>query len=119
MAFSIRIKRVYEKPLPSDGYRILIDRLWPRGLTKDRAAIDEWMKELAPSHDLRRWFNHEPQKWPAFQDRYRSELKADNCIRLLDAIRQKASSEDVTLLFAAKGETQNNAVVIQQVLRAD
>lgn len=116
MVYSISVKRVYEAPLPTDGYRILVDRLWPRGLSRDRAAVDEWMKEIAPSHGLRHWFAHDPKKWIAFQQRYRLELKSEASAALLNSIRQKARTQDVTLLFAAKNEEHNNAVVLRDLL---
>ena len=116
MVHSISIKRAYEAPLPTDGYRILVDRLWPRGLSRDHAAIDEWMKEIAPSHELRRWFAHDPKKWNAFQQRYQAELVTNTCTALIKAILEKAKSQDVTLLFAAKNEEQNNAIVLKHVL---
>lgn len=118
MAFSLHIKRVYEKPSASDGYRILIDRLWPRGLTRDRAAIHEWMKELVPSHELRRWFGHDPDRWAEFQIRYRAELERGGGGALLNAIRERTVTENVTLLFAAKSMTENNAAVLKQILDA-
>ena len=118
MAYSLHIKRVYETPSPLDGYRILIDRLWPRGLTRERAAINEWMKELAPSHELRRWFGHDPERWSEFQLRYRVELEMNDHSALLNTIRQRAEAETVTLLFAAKSLTENNATIIKQVLDA-
>ena len=118
MAYSIRIKRVYETPSPTDGYRILVDRLWPRGLSRDHAVLDAWMKEIAPSHALRRWFAHDPAKWDAFQDKYKTELSTASCIALINTLLDLAKSQDVTLLFSAKSETQNNAVVLRQVLEA-
>jgi len=116
MAFSISVKRVYEAPLPTDGYRILVDRLWPRGLSSDHAVIDEWMKEIAPSHELRRWFAHDPTKWDSFQKMYRAELDTDQCAALINTILERAKTRDVTLLFAAKNEAQNNAVVLKQAI---
>lgn len=116
MAYSISIKRAYEAPSPKDGYRILVDRLWPRGLSRDRAAIDEWMKEIAPSHELRRWFAHDPEKWAEFQEEYEAELNTDTRGALINGIREKVKSQDVTLLFSAKNNAQNNAVVLKHVL---
>ena len=107
---------MYEAPSPTDGYRILIDRLWPRGLSRDHAALDAWMKEVAPSHALRRWFAHDPAKWDEFQQRYQVELATDACAALIDAIREKAKSQNVTLLFSAKNEQINNAIVLKHVL---
>lgn len=116
MVHSISIKRVYEPPSPADGYRILVDRLWPRGVKRDHAAIDQWMKEIAPSHELRRWFAHDPVKWPAFHARYQAELSTDTCTALINSILETAKSQPVTLLFAAKSEAHNNAVVLKHVL---
>ena len=118
MVYSISIKRIYEPPSPADGYRILVDRLWPRGVTRDHAAIDQWMKEIAPSHELRRWFAHDLVKWPAFQERYQAELGSDTCTALINAILETAESQPVTLLFTAKTDAQNNAVVLKHVLEA-
>ncbi|MEM9569901.1 MAG: DUF488 family protein [Pseudomonadota bacterium] len=118
MAYSISVKRVYEAPSPTDGYRILVDRLWPRGLSRDHAAFDAWMKEIAPSHALRRWFAHDPKKWGEFQERYRAELETDTCAALIKSILERAKLEDVTLLFAAKNEKQNNVIVLKHVLDA-
>lgn len=118
MSYSISIKRAYEAPSPTDGYRILVDRLWPRGLGQDHAAIHAWMKEIAPSHELRRWFAHDPKKWRGFQEKYRAELETDTRRALLSSISKTAQSQDVTLVFAARNDTQNNAIVLQQVLEA-
>ena len=86
----IRVKRVYEKPSREDGLRILVDRLWPRGLTRERAAVDLWLKDLAPSTELRKWFGHDPAKWDQFQTRYRKELLANERADAFDALKQKA-----------------------------
>lgn len=112
----LRVKRAYEPPTRSDGYRVLVDRLWPRGLSKERAAIDEWMKDVAPSAQLRRWFGHDPEKWPEFQRRYRQELRtrAD----LIRRIARRASRGTVTLVYAARDEAHNDAVVLAAVVRA-
>jgi uncharacterized protein YeaO (DUF488 family) len=112
----IRIKRVYEEPAKQDGYRILVDRLWPRGLTKERAEVDLWVKEIAPSDALRKWFGHEPEKWPEFAKRYRSELakKKD----LLKEVKKLAREHGtVTLLYGRKDEKQNQAVLIAAALK--
>src|ERR1700688_2695121 len=101
----IRVKRVYEKSAKEDGFRLLVDRLWPRGLTKERATVDQWMKEIAPSDTLRKWFGHEPEKWPEFEKRYRAELakKKD----LLKEIRDlEAEHSMVTLLYGRNDEKQ-------------
>ncbi len=109
-------KRVYEAPAPADGRRVLVDRLWPRGLKKDQAAIDEWLQELAPSNELRRWFGHRPERWPEFQMRYSAELAAPALAEELERLRKLGRRERVTLLFAAHDEIENNAKVLQQVL---
>jgi uncharacterized protein YeaO (DUF488 family) len=111
---SIRLKRAYEKPEPTDGTRILVDRLWPRGLTKEKAAIDLWLKELAPSTELRKWFAHDPKKWPAFRGRYRTELKQHSAA--LKLIRSKAGEGPVTLIYGARDQEHNEAVVLKEVL---
>jgi len=112
----LRLKRVYEPLARSDGHRILVDRLWPRGLTKEKAAIDEWMKEIAPSAGLRRWFAHDPQRWPEFERRYRRELRAR--APLVRRIAELGSRGRVTLVFAARDEAHNDAVVLAAVVRA-
>ena len=112
-----RIKRAYAPPAPADGLRVLVDRLWPRGLPRTTAAIDLWLKEIAPSTELRRWFGHDPERWPEFKRRYREELKAPEraaaLARLRDAERQ---SRVVTLLYAARDDTHNHAVALLEVL---
>jgi uncharacterized protein YeaO (DUF488 family) len=110
----IRIKRVYEEPSPKDGTRILVDRLWPRGLTKERAAVKLWVKEVAPSTELRKWFHHDPTRWAEFEARYRKELrKREDALELL---RQNASRGTVTLLYGARDPERNQAVVLKRVL---
>lgn len=109
---SIKIKRVYELPDQHDGRRILVDRLWPRGLTKEKASIDLWLKEIAPSTELRKWFDHDPGKWEEFKNQYRAELKDNHeQIRLL---KQELERGIVTLVYAAKDEEHNQAIVIQE-----
>jgi uncharacterized protein YeaO (DUF488 family) len=112
----VKLKRVYEEPSPDDGYRILVDRLWPRGIKKSAAGLSAWLKDLAPSDELRRWFSHNPQRWPEFRQRYLQELedpaKAPLVKDLLDRVRQGT----VTLVFAAKDEERNNAVVMKTFL---
>jgi uncharacterized protein YeaO (DUF488 family) len=110
----IRIKRVYEEPDASDGKRILVDRLWPRGLTKERAKVDLWLKDVAPSNDLRKWFSHDPAKWEEFQSRYREELKNDK--EALATLKQEAAEGPATLLYGAKDEQHNEAVVLLKLL---
>ena len=108
------IKRAYEPPAPEDGERILIDRLWPRGVSKERAAIDEWMKELAPSTELRRWFGHDPAKWDEFRKRYRAELSAQR--EALEALAKQGARRRITLVYGARDEEHNDAVVLREVL---
>lgn len=112
----LQLKRAYEPPAPTDGYRVLVDRLWPRGVRKEEAAIDEWMKEIAPSTALRQWFAHDPAKWPEFQRRFKEELRErDDTLRRLTSM---ASRGRVTLVFGARDEEHNDAVVLASVLRA-
>lgn len=110
----VQIKRIYDSPEKSDGFRVLVDRIWPRGLTREEADIDLWAKDLAPSTELRHWFGHDPEKWKEFQKRYRHELKphADELRKLLHEAGPR-----VTLLFAAKDTEHNNAVVLASALQ--
>lgn len=112
----LKLKRVYEPAAKSDGRRILVDRLWARGLSKEKAAIDVWMKEIAPSTELRQWFAHDPAKWPEFKRRYRKELRAHR--ELVSDTAKLASRGRVTLVFGAKDEEHNDAVVLAAVVRA-
>lgn len=111
---NIEIKRIYEEPEQTDGFRILVDKLWPRGVKKEEAAIDLWLKEIAPSDLLRKWFNHDAQKWPEFQKRYAKELEDKR--DLLDLIQEKAKQQKVTLLFASKETEHNNAVALLHMI---
>jgi uncharacterized protein YeaO (DUF488 family) len=113
---SIATKRIYAPPSPSDGYRVLVDRLWPRGVSRATAGIDLWLRDIAPSAELRRWYGHVLDRWPSFQERYRAELEANGELldRLQDLERRHGA---VTLLFAARDETHNEAAVIADVLR--
>ena len=104
------IKRVYEKPEKEDGYRILVDRLWPRGLTKEKVAADLWLKEIAPTTELRKWFNHDPDKWPDFQKKYLKEMKENK--DALTTLKEKMKEGKVTILYGAKDEEHNEARVI-------
>lgn len=113
---ALYIKRVYDAPSEEDGRRILVDRLWPRGLTRETARIHQWAKEIAPSAELRRWFNHDPDRWVEFRKRYRKELEAPEQEHALDDIAALAEQETVTLLFAAKDTAHNNAVVLQRAI---
>ncbi|HEX8753873.1 MAG TPA: DUF488 family protein [Solirubrobacterales bacterium] len=111
----IRLKRAYEPAEPADGYRVLVDRLWPRGLSRGRAGIDEWERELAPSTKLRQWFGHEPSRFPEFRRRYLEELRAHR--PLLAELRRRARDGTLTLVYAAKDSDHNDAVVLAEVLR--
>jgi uncharacterized protein YeaO (DUF488 family) len=110
----IQLKRVYEPAESGDGVRILVDRLWPRGLTKEKAAVDHWMKDIAPSAGLRKWFGHDPDRWPEFGRRYTEELREHTA--LLDQIRELATGQTVTLLFGAHDEEHNDAAVLREIL---
>lgn len=112
----IQIKRVYEKAEKSDGYRILVDRLWPRGISKENAKIDLWLRDISPSHELRKWFHHKEQKWEEFEKKYKEELKEKKeFIKQIKEIEKKEKM--VTLLFGAKDEEHNNAMVLLDVLK--
>ncbi|WP_119078715.1 DUF488 domain-containing protein [Chitinophaga alhagiae] len=112
----IHIKRIYEAYAPADGYRILVDRLWPRGIKKENAHIDLWAKEVAPSDELRKWFHHEVPNWKEFEKRYKAELKeSDALATLLPDIKKHKT---VTLLYGAKDEEHNQAVVLKELLAA-
>lgn len=111
---SVRIKRIYEPAAEGDGYRILVDRLWPRGVSKAEAHIDLWMRDIAPSTALRRWFNHDPAKWKEFCERYRIELREQQ--PLLEAVRQQAKEGPVTLVYSARDEQFNQASALQSFL---
>ena len=107
---NIKIKRVYEKPDDEDGRRILVDRLWPRGLTKEKAGVDLWLKDIAPSTELRKWFGHDPGKWEEFQKRYLRELNEND--EAIQTLRQALKEGRVTLVYGAKDEEHNEARVI-------
>lgn len=112
----VKIKRVYDKPSKDDGYRILIDRLWPRGLTKEEAKIDLWLKEIAPSTELRKWYNHDPKKWISFKEKYRKELKDKG--ELLEQIKElEKEHKTVTLLYSSKEERLNNAIILLEFIK--
>ena len=111
----VTIKRAYEQPSPDDGFRILVDRLWPRGVSKQEAQIDLWLKDIAPSTELRKWFAHDPAKWTDFQRRYRAELKQKR--QLLDTIKAQAKKSRVTLIYGAKDKEHNDAVVLLDTLK--
>jgi uncharacterized protein YeaO (DUF488 family) len=113
---SIRIKRAYEAPDGEDGTRILVDRLWPRGLTKEKAKVDLWLKDVAPTTELRKWFAHDAVKWTEFQVRYREELERNK--EQLSRLRQEAAKGTVTLIYGAKDQQHNEAVILQRLLTA-
>jgi len=110
--YRFRIKRVYELPNKHDGRRILVDRLWPRGLTKEKASIDLWLKDIAPSTELRKWFGHNPDRWEEFKERYLDELKGNS--EQIQLLKQELDKGIVTLVYGAKDEEHNQAVVIQE-----
>lgn len=112
---TIHLKRAYEEPSRSDGLRILVERLWPRGLGKERAAVDVWLKDIAPSRDLRRWFGHDPAKWEEFRKRYRDELEANP--EAVAELRRKMRAGPVTLVYAARDEHHNGALALREYLK--
>jgi uncharacterized protein YeaO (DUF488 family) len=111
----IKLKRAYEKPTKDDGERILVERLWPRGLTKLQARIDLWMKEVAPSTELRRWFGHDPEKWEEFRHRYQKELKHKD--DLIELLKRKSKAGTITLIYAARDEEHNGPLVLKRFLQ--
>lgn len=114
---TVSVKRVYETAAPADGIRVLVDRLWPRGLSKAEAGIDEWFRDIAPSNELRKWFHAQPEKWEIFRERYLGELAASEAERHLQALHALAQKgKHLTLLYAAKNETHNNATVLKDLL---
>jgi uncharacterized protein YeaO (DUF488 family) len=113
---NIKIKRVYEQPGEDDGLRVLVDRLWPRGLTKEKAGVDLWLKEIAPSTELRKWFGHDPGKWKRFRGRYETELSHQGW--LIQVLKRKAREGMVTLLYAARDEKHNEALVLKRFLES-
>jgi len=113
----IRIKRIYDAPARSDGMRVLVDRAWPRGIRKEAAALDEWLRDIAPRTALRQWFAHDPARWPEFRKRYRAELRKHKTA--LDAVRERATQRRVTLLYGARDRQFNRAVVLAEMLRGE
>ena len=112
----IKIKRVYESSSENDGFRILVDRIWPRGVSKEKADLDAWMKEIAPTNDLRKWFSHDPKKWNEFENRYKNELKDKS--ELVNEIKEiEKDKGKITLIYSAKDNEHNNAVVLEHILR--
>ena len=112
----INLKRIYEPYNKADGYRILVDRLWPRGVSKENAKLDRWLKDIGPSTELRKWFNHDPEKWTDFKKKYKVELK-DKSDYLQEIITATKKHKVITLLYGAKDETHNEAVVIAELLK--
>ncbi len=110
----IKIKRIYDPASPDDGKRIYIDRLWPRGMKKEEVKIDEWLKEISPSDDLRKWFGHDPSKYAEFERRYKKELEKNS--EILERIKKEGKRKTVTLLFSAKDEEHNHATVMREIL---
>lgn len=117
---TVALKRVYAEPSPQDGTRVLVDRLWPRGLKKEDAALDAWLKDLAPSEELRKWFHAHPQQWSKFRERYLKELANPAAHDALQKLYEfKEQRRRLTLLFASRNEEQNNAVVLKQLVEGD
>jgi uncharacterized protein YeaO (DUF488 family) len=113
----IRLKRVYDDPSPDDGARFLVDRLWPRGLSKDTLALTAWLKDVAPSNELRRWYNHEPEKWPEFERRYAAELaQSPASQQALETLRAHSRKGTITLLYSSREEQRNNAAALKSLL---
>lgn len=115
MAGQVQIKRIYDAAEDGDGYRVLIDRLWPRGVSRERANLDEWARELAPSAELRRWFGHDPGRFAEFRARYRRELEAQG--ERVQQLRRRTRVEPVTILYGARDRERNDAVVLSELLR--
>ena len=114
---TVRLKRVYDEPSPHDGARVLVDRLWPRGLTKEAAALDVWLKDVAPSHELRKWYHEHPSQWTKFRKLYLGELSNDAAHAALQRLHDLAAKKrGVTLLFASKSLEQNHALVLKQLV---
>jgi uncharacterized protein YeaO (DUF488 family) len=113
-AAEVTIKRAYEPPSPDDGTRILVDRLWPRGVKKSNAGISQWMKEIAPSHELRKWFGHDPARWEEFRRRYRAELTGKR--ELVSHLRELSREGPLTLVYSAHDAARNQAVVLRELL---
>jgi uncharacterized protein YeaO (DUF488 family) len=117
---TVRLKRVYDPPSPQDGRRVLVDRLWPRGLTKEAAALDSWLKDVAPSHELRQWYHAHPVQWPKFREKYMAELSTDAAHAALQQLHDMARQpRGVTLLFASRSMEQNHALVLKQLLEGE
>ena len=113
---AVQLRRAYEAPQPDDGRRVLVERLWPRGVRKEDLRLDAWLKELAPSDALRRWFGHDPARWEEFQRRYREELRSAGAQQLLAELAEQAHSGNVTLVYSARDEAHNNAVILRDII---
>jgi uncharacterized protein YeaO (DUF488 family) len=116
VALDVRIKRAYDPAKPGDGYRVLVDRLWPRGVSRERADLDEWARDLAPSDGLRKWFSHDPTRFPEFRERYREELNGHR--DQIAQLRSRARHGPLTLVYGARDTEHNDAVVLAELLRA-
>jgi len=117
---AVEIKRVYDLPTPQDGVRVLVDRLWPRGLTKQAAALDAWLKDLAPSDELRKWYHERPEQWSKFRERYLKELSSEKAGEALQQLYQlRDANRQLTLLFASRNLERNNATVLKQLMEGD
>ncbi|HWC24277.1 MAG TPA: DUF488 family protein [Flexivirga sp.] len=114
----VQVRRVYDAPAPSDGTRVLVDRLWPRGLSKDKAELDDWCKQVSPSTELRKWYAHDPDKFEEFAERYRAELDDPERAEALDGLREHAATGTLTLLTAAKRDDISEATVLAEILTA-
>ncbi|MFW6079427.1 MAG: DUF488 domain-containing protein [Gemmatimonadota bacterium] len=110
----IRLKRIYEEPSQDDGARVLVERLWPRGVSRERAALEAWPKDVAPSHELRRWYGHDPERWPEFRERYRRELRGRG--EPVSVLRRIVERGRTTFVYAARDERRNSAVVLKEYL---
>jgi uncharacterized protein YeaO (DUF488 family) len=115
MAIDVRAKRIYDEADAGDGYRVLIDHIWPRGVSRERARLDEWARELAPSDELRKWFDHLPERFPEFRSRYRDELAADR--EQVEELRRRSQRGPLTIVYAARDTEHNNAVVLAELIR--
>ncbi len=113
---TVKIKRIYEDSSAEDGLRILVDRVWPRGISKERAGLDYWLKEIGPSKELRQWFNHEDDKYEDFSKRYREELSSGEAKEDFDKLKELARGQDVSLIYSAKNEKHNQAQVLKDLL---
>jgi uncharacterized protein YeaO (DUF488 family) len=112
----VRLKRAYEKATRTDGYRVLVERLWPRGIKKEDLHLDEWMKDIAPSQELRKWYAHDVERWPEFVKRYDAELRTPESKELLDALLARAKEGTLTLVYAASDEEHNSALIVKRAL---